>query len=412
MGNAPRRSHIKDIQTKSRLLKASLIEFSQKGYYLTNADAITKRAKVGHGTFYLYFKNKNDALIELMQQLGNQSPYIAYQKDHKYLMRHTQHRDEFEAIILEMVKPLTDNTGLLKAFMQGMMQDKEVFTLAIQIGRNIARTFKVVTTSLQKKGGLRGCDMRILSEIMSVCLTTSILMMAMEIITSSPEILARNLCGIISPSLIHNKHQKKSAKLRMSIPENDAKIRRDLLLAAKEEFIEHGYFATKITNITKKAGYSRGTFYLYYKDKDDLLEDLFFDMEKKLNPQANSPNNFIDALDITSIEDLVRTLTEIVNVFDTPMNLPLLQGFFNSPKLNRIYKEIFALYGDPVMQKIVALQAKGQCSGIEPPVASQIILATVSYTAFLRNVGVIDCTKRKCAINLAWFLYNFVNNPS
>lgn len=411
MGNAPRKTSSPDIRTKERLLNAALFEFTDKGYYLTNADVIAKRAGVGHGTFYLYFKSKNEALIALMSQVLDRMPYTAYRQDVKYLMRRVHNRSELELAIQELFEPLQEYSGLLKALVQGMLQDVEIFRLAKELAQSIARMLCAIIVAQQKNGRHNGYDARILSEITSICLTTSILMAALQIVTCSLETLAHTLSGIIFPVLFEDKRTKKTTTVRLSIPENDSKIRRDLLEAAKTEFIAHGYFEAKITHITRRAGYSRGTFYLYYKDKDDLMEAVYRDMMGTITPRENLSVGFIDTLDVTSLEAFVHILTEIVNVFDAPINWSLLQGFFNSPRLSRLYKDMFMLYSEPIVAKIAALQTQGHCQGIDPQLAAPIILATVSYSAFLRNAKVITCTKRKYALNMAWFLYTFLNQP-
>jgi len=47
-----------------------------------------------------------------------------------------------------------------------------------------------------------------------------------------------------------------------------------LLEAAYNLFIEKGIANTAIDEIVKKAGVAKGTFYLYFKDKEDILEKL------------------------------------------------------------------------------------------------------------------------------------------
>lgn len=44
-----------------------------------------------------------------------------------------------------------------------------------------------------------------------------------------------------------------------------------ILSAAKKEFSQHSYFDTSINRIIKDAEISRGSFYLYFADKDDLF---------------------------------------------------------------------------------------------------------------------------------------------
>ena len=51
-------------------------------------------------------------------------------------------------------------------------------------------------------------------------------------------------------------------------------MRRLILDAAKDIFLEKGFHNTSIRNIAEKIEYSPGTIYLYYKDKDDIFHAL------------------------------------------------------------------------------------------------------------------------------------------
>jgi len=413
VGRKPRQTQGWDTNTKDRLLNAAFKEFDEKGYYLTNGDTITKRAGLGHGTFYIYFKSKNEVLMELLRRSTNAIPYVAYRNDPQYLMRHAGTPAQFEAVLMEMVNPLAEIPGLIKALFQGMLQDQEIINFGMQIGRDLARMFREIIRERQKRGWLKGCDARILSEIMAVCLSTSILLTAARIITCSPEVLVHNLCAMLTPVLFPDGHAATAARLRKAGLENDKKVRREILKAAQEEFIAHGYFDTKIAHIMQSSGYSRRTFYHYYKSKDEILKALFFNMLGGLYPQSTVQYGFIEAIDVASIEEWVQLLDQVMQTFDTPINWAFLQGFFNNPDLQRVYNDIFAFYSEPIIKKISAVQAQGQFPGLDPEVAAYIIVATVSYTAFLRTAGFLEGSMHKCALNLGWFLfYFFSHRPS
>jgi len=52
------------------------------------------------------------------------------------------------------------------------------------------------------------------------------------------------------------------------------KRKQQLLECALKLFAEKGYHATTVADIVRKAGVARGTFYLYFKDKRDLFQEL------------------------------------------------------------------------------------------------------------------------------------------
>jgi AcrR family transcriptional regulator len=71
-------------KTLRKLLDAAMIVFEKRGYHAARVDDIVKVAKTSHGTFYLYFANKEDLFRALladvsdeMTQLSEELPSIA-----------------------------------------------------------------------------------------------------------------------------------------------------------------------------------------------------------------------------------------------------------------------------------------------------------------------------------------------
>jgi AcrR family transcriptional regulator len=56
-----------------------------------------------------------------------------------------------------------------------------------------------------------------------------------------------------------------------------AASRRKILDAALELFAHHGYHATSVDKIARKAGVSKGGIYLHFSSKEDLLKGLIYD---------------------------------------------------------------------------------------------------------------------------------------
>ena len=53
--------------TVRRLLEAGLAEFDETGFQVARVEDIVRRAKTSHGTFYLYFANKDDLFRTLLR---------------------------------------------------------------------------------------------------------------------------------------------------------------------------------------------------------------------------------------------------------------------------------------------------------------------------------------------------------
>ncbi|MBO0831880.1 MAG: TetR/AcrR family transcriptional regulator, partial [Actinobacteria bacterium] len=54
-------------ETVRRLLEAGLAEFEEAGFQVARVEDIVRRAKTSHGTFYLYFANKDDLFRTLLR---------------------------------------------------------------------------------------------------------------------------------------------------------------------------------------------------------------------------------------------------------------------------------------------------------------------------------------------------------
>lgn len=58
--------------TRRRILNAAEKEFGEKGFHLASVSSITTRANVGQGTFYIYFRSKEDCFATLVREIGHE----------------------------------------------------------------------------------------------------------------------------------------------------------------------------------------------------------------------------------------------------------------------------------------------------------------------------------------------------
>lgn len=66
---------------------------------------------------------------------------------------------------------------------------------------------------------------------------------------------------------------------------------KELLLAAYKLCIDNGIEKTSIDDIVKKAGVAKGTFYLYFKDKYDILNQLILQKSNQIMKEALEKTN-------------------------------------------------------------------------------------------------------------------------
>ena len=59
-------------RTMRRLLDAAMVAFDKRGYHATRVNDVVEIAKTSHGTFYLYFSNKEDLLRALVAEAASE----------------------------------------------------------------------------------------------------------------------------------------------------------------------------------------------------------------------------------------------------------------------------------------------------------------------------------------------------
>ena len=64
-------------RTMRKLLDAAMIAFDQRGYHDTRVNDVVKIAQTSHGTFYLYFSNKEDLLRALVTEAEIDARHLA-----------------------------------------------------------------------------------------------------------------------------------------------------------------------------------------------------------------------------------------------------------------------------------------------------------------------------------------------
>jgi AcrR family transcriptional regulator len=64
-------------RTMARLTEAGMRVLSERGYHAARVDDVVRLAKVSHGTFYLYFSNKEDLFRALAEQCAEDMTELA-----------------------------------------------------------------------------------------------------------------------------------------------------------------------------------------------------------------------------------------------------------------------------------------------------------------------------------------------
>lgn len=163
--------------------------------------------------------------------------------------------------------------------------------------------------------------------------------------------------------------------------------RAQLLAVALDLFAERGYHATSITHIIEKASVARGTFYQYFRSKqeifDDLLDQLFEQVSSAVSPIAiASPEQMAVAVR-ANIEGLCRRLQE-----NLPMGRVLLEQAVGINEAGR--GQLRAFY-QRVLDRIERAVSVGQKLGVvrrgDPGLIAIFLLAMVKESLYQQILG-------------------------
>jgi AcrR family transcriptional regulator len=139
--------------TRLQLLTAACEVFEEKGYQATSVGAITDRAATAHGTFYLYFKNKEDAFCQVMEAviIGDLANAI-------HATPGVGARERLEQIIRSFFAAYGPHTGLWRAVLEGALQSARVQEIWLDLRRTIIHRLAESLEAECAQGSIRPLD--------------------------------------------------------------------------------------------------------------------------------------------------------------------------------------------------------------------------------------------------------------
>lgn len=129
MSDAASKRQQRAAATADQLLGAAREVFESKGYVAATVGAITDAATTAHGTFYLYFKNKEDAFAKVMAQVADDLYREA---------RATWAGDPYDALLVATrgyLQSFDRHKGLWRCLIEGMHQSPALGEMWLDVRR-------------------------------------------------------------------------------------------------------------------------------------------------------------------------------------------------------------------------------------------------------------------------------------
>jgi AcrR family transcriptional regulator len=123
-------------KTMRRLLDAGMRVFAQRGFPAARVDDIVRAARTSHGTFYLYFANKEDLLRALAVECATEMDALAGGLG--AITPDDAGRNELRRFLEGFFGTYRRYGPVIRAWMEGHVEDREVSSLGVHAFTDIA----------------------------------------------------------------------------------------------------------------------------------------------------------------------------------------------------------------------------------------------------------------------------------
>ncbi|HEX6419968.1 MAG TPA: TetR/AcrR family transcriptional regulator [Acidimicrobiales bacterium] len=160
--------HEQAATTRRQLLAAAVQVFEAKGYRATTVGAITHRASTAHGTFYLYFRNKEDAFCQVVESiiLDELAASVVLPLDRAP-------RQGMEQGIRSFLDVYHRHDGLWSALLEGALQSPRVQELWLGLRRDMVLRLSSAFEAQQRAGRVRPFDTTMVAHALAAMLEWS-----------------------------------------------------------------------------------------------------------------------------------------------------------------------------------------------------------------------------------------------
>jgi AcrR family transcriptional regulator len=141
--------------TAEQLTNAARGVFEAKGYQGTTVGAITEAANCAHGTFYLYFRNKENAFARVMTEVTREMYEEA---------RAPWEGDPYQAVLTATrgyLEAYRAHKGLWRCLLEGMQQSKAVEEMWLDLRRPFVERIARNLERMAEAGAIRPLNTRL-----------------------------------------------------------------------------------------------------------------------------------------------------------------------------------------------------------------------------------------------------------
>ena len=141
---------------------------------------------------------------------------------------------------------------------------------------------------------------------------------------------------------------------------------------------ERGFHATPTSRIAKEAGIAAGTLYLYFKSKDELLNQLYLEVKRHMAASLTKGR----AENLTIEEEIALLWRNMLNhLLSNPIEFAFMEQFENSPLLDQATLSASSDIFEPVRTLISQAQAQKVIKDLSKDLMIVLFVSPMYYFA-------------------------------
>ena len=161
----------------------------------------------------------------------------------------------------------------------------------------------------------------------------------------------------------------------------------ELMSAALELFVERGYAATRLEDVARRAGVSKGTLYLYFPSKEDLFKAVVREGMVPVLERGEQVARAHAGAHSDLLRELVKGWWELIG--STPYGgIPKLMfaECRNFPEIGRFYYTEVIRRGHALLEGVVRRGIRqGEFRSLEPELVTRLLIGPVVLLAIWRH---------------------------
>lgn len=157
-----------------------------------------------------------------------------------------------------------------------------------------------------------------------------------------------------------------------------AATQEQLLDAARRVFATRGYQAATVGAITQAANTAHGTFYLYFRNKEDAFRRVMEEITGELYAESQAPWQPGDTR--ASVRAALQGFLEVF-VRHRDLWRCMLEGSFTTPTIEAAWLDIRRAFVERTARHLRQLRDEGEIRDLDPAIAANALGAMVEWAA-------------------------------